>query len=153
MMAVRDFFKFSRKTFIDPTGWIDLDKLKVQNRTLWDVLSALFSIPKPVQEETFEEAINRLGLTEADVDGIRKNYRTYAFLFLMIGLITFFYTFYILFAYASYTGFIIGMAVAALFFSQAFRYDFWSFQIRRRQLGATFTEWKNSILGDKGSSS
>lgn len=147
-MAVRDFFKLSRKTFIDPTGWIDFDKLKIQNRTLWDVLSALFTVPRAEQTETFEEATKRLGLTEADIEGIRKNYRMYALLFLVIGLITFFYTFYILFAHTSYTGFIIGMAVSALFFSQAFRYDFWSFQIRNRRLGATFTEWKKSILGD-----
>ncbi len=151
-MPVRDIFKVKVKTFLNPSGWLDLESLIAYNRTLWDVLRGLFMPPKPVREETFEQAIKRFGLTEADVKERIKNYRLFALIFLIFGLVLFAYSFYLLFRHGTFLGWLLGIAVTTLFFSQAFRYDFWAFQLKRRQLGATFAEWKRSILGDKGPS-
>ena len=151
-MAIRDIFKISRKTFVNPTGWIDYESLKTQNKTIWEVLKNLFSVRKPLYQETFEEAQARLSLTEEDIQLSIKNYRLYALLFLLLGLIVLFYSFYLLFRHGTFTGWLLGIASSGLFFSQAFRFDFWAFQIKRRKLGATFAEWKNSILGGKDSS-
>lgn len=151
-MAVRDIFKVRLRTFLNPSGWIDLDSLIASNRTLWDVLRGLFTRPTVVKEETFEQAMQRFGLTETDIKERIVTYRRFAILFLVLGCVLFAYSFYLLFYHATFLGWMLGIAVSALFFAQAFRYDFWSFQLKRRQLGVTFDEWKRSILGNKGPS-
>lgn len=150
-MAVRDVFKLSRKTFVNPRGWLGYDTLKEQTQTIWSVLAATFTPAKATREETFENAMQRLNLTEADVKESITNYRYYALGFFIFALFSLAYSFYLLFRYGTYTGWLLGMAVTALFASQAFKFDFWAFQMRRRRLGATFTDWKKAFLGEKDS--
>lgn len=149
-MAIRDIFKVSRKTFINPSAWIDLDALKTQNQMVWGALKSLFSTPVPVREETFEQAVKRLGLTEDDIQTSISRYRTYALLFVGLALLVFIYAFFLLFYYGYLLAWLLAMAVCGLFLAQAFRFDFWAFQMRKRRLGITFNEWKQSILGQKG---
>ncbi len=149
-MAIRDIFKVSRKTFFNPSGWIDLDSIKQQNSALWSVLRGLFSLPKPQKKETFEEAMTRLNLTEKEVKHRGQLYRYYAIAFAILGIFTLLYSFYHLFINFYFISWLLGTSVAGIFFAQAFRYDFWSFQIRKRKLGATFTEWKRAYMGHKG---
>ncbi len=152
-MAIRDIFKVSWKTFFNPVGWIDYDSLKRQNVMIYNMLSSLFARNTVERTETFEEAKARFGLTEEDIQKTAKVYRIYAVFFAVLGLALFGYAFYLLFSHTSILGWLLGLAVSGLLFTQAFRYDFWSFQIRRRQLGATFDEWKRDFLGDKGGAS
>lgn len=148
-MAIRDLFKVSRKTFFNPSAWIDYRALRTHTSTIATVLSAEFTVPKPLREETFAQAMARLKLNESDVKSIARNYRLYALFFLMLGFLAFIYTFYILFRYWTLMGWILGMGVTALLLSQAFKYDFWSLQMRKRKLGLTFADWQNSVLGAK----
>lgn len=149
---LRDALKFSRKTFFNPRGWIDFDFLKDQNRTIIDVLKNLFTADQPARQESFEEAVARLKLSEEDIQSTQKTYRLYAVLFVVLALLAFIYSIYLVVSYGSFTGFLVGIAVSVLLGGQAFRFDFWAFQMRRRKLGATFDEWKKSILGTKGNS-
>lgn len=151
-MALRDIFKFSRKTFFNPMGWIDFQGLRSQNIIIWNSIRDVFSVPKAFHEETFESAMKRLNLTEEDVAAGSIRYRSLALLFVLIATFVFAYSFYLLFRYGTFLGWLLGLSVCALFLTQAFRFDFWSFQMKSRKLGVTFEEWKNSILGDKGSS-
>lgn len=151
-MAIRDMLKINRKTFVDPTGWVDYENLKYRTRTIWDVLKNLFSTGAPERSETFAEAMQRMGLTEADIVRSQQNYRLYALIFLLCGLLVFFYSFYLLFAHYTFTGWLLGIAAAGVFFSQAFRFDFWALQLRKRKLGMTYAEWKDNLLSDKRSS-
>ena len=146
-MAVKDILKVNRKTFFNPSAWMNYDYLKYQTGTLWDIIKAIITPAAPDREETFEQAIERIGITEEDVKSIADNYRAYAFGFFLFGLMALIYAFYLLFIHVRFTGWMLGIATSALFFVQAFRYDFWSFQMRRRKLGATFAEWKQSIWG------
>ena len=148
-MAVRDLFKVDRKTFINPAGWIDFDALRSYTATIRDVLRPTFTTPTPVREESFEEAMKRLDLTEKDVRSTKKNYRIIALVFLILGIILFMYSLYLLLHVHTFPGFLLGISAAALFLSQAFKYDFWAFQMSERRLGATFQEWKKSIFGNK----
>ena len=151
-MAIRDIFKISRKTFFNPSGWIDVESLKFQNDTIWSILKSLFTRVKPERIESFEEAMKRLNLTEADVKKSISSYRWYAFIFLILGLLVFFYAFYLLFTFFTILGFVLALAASGVFLSQAFKYDFWAFQMKSRRLGITFEEWKSHLLGGKGNS-
>lgn len=150
-MPIPDIFKFSRKTFFNPSGWLDLDSVKERNRTIFTILKGLFTVPKGGPAETFEDAMQRLELSEEDVQSIAKNYRTYALVFFLLGVLVFIYSIYLLFVHATLAGLLIGFAASAVFLSQAFRYDFWSTQMRQRKLGLTIKDWKASLFnGGKG---
>ncbi len=151
-MAVRDIFKVSWKTFVNPAAWIDYEGLKNQNKTIFNSLKSLFARPQPDQEETFEQAMARLELTEADVIKTSKNYQTYAVMFFVLGILLMGYAFFLLFNKSSIVDWILGIAGSAFLFSQAFRFDFWALQMKQRKLGLTFDEWKRHLLGEKGTS-
>jgi intracellular multiplication protein IcmV len=148
-MAARDVLKVSRKTFFNPSAWLGWDLLKDQTRYLWGSVKEVLTPEQAAREETFEAAMVRLELTEDDVKSALVSYRYYTILFVLLGVLTFAYSFYLLFRHGTFLGWLLGLAVTALFFSQAFRFDFWAFQIKRRKLGATFAEWKQNFLGGK----
>ncbi|OGT63515.1 MAG: hypothetical protein A3E85_00850 [Gammaproteobacteria bacterium RIFCSPHIGHO2_12_FULL_45_12] len=149
-MALKDVLKVSRKTFLNPSAWLSYDSLKTDSKSVWEIVKGLFALPKreEVREETFEQAMERLQLTETQVVAAIRNFRTSAICFALLGLGVFFYSFYLLFSGVFFTAWFLGMAVTTLLFSQAYKYDFWAFQMKRRQLGLTFAEWKRHILGD-----
>lgn len=146
-MAIRDVFKVSRKTFINLSAWLDYPALAAYTRTIADVLRAQFTLPKAQREETFEQALARQRIPESDVNAIAKTYRQFALFFLALGCLAFLYGFFILFRYYTFTGWLLAMSVTAIFFSQAFRFDFWSLQMRKRKLGLSFADWQESVLG------
>lgn len=148
-MALRDLFKVSRKTFFNPSAWVDYGAIKEQNRTIYSSIRNLFRPAQADREETFEQALTRLNLTENDIAETHKAYRRYAVLFFFITLLVFIYSFFLLFRYGAIFDFLIGLSVTALLAVQAFRYDFWALQIRKRTLGLTFQDWKKEILGEK----
>ena len=147
-MAIKDAFKVSRKTFFNPTAWLNLNALKMHNKMIWDVLKNLFTKPVPGTAVSFEEAMKQQGLTEKDIaDGI-STYRALAVVFLVLALASLAYAVYLVFYHGSLTGCLLSLAVTALLASQVFKYDFWALQMRRRHLGLTFADWKRQYLGD-----
>jgi hypothetical protein len=145
-MAIRDIFKVSRKTFFNPTAWIGTESISAQNNVLWGVIKNITTAPAPATGESFEEAVKRQGLTEKDIHDGMLSYRALAVVFSLLGLGSFIYGVYLVFHFVSIAGFILAFSVSALFFAQAFRYDFWSLQMRRRHLGLTFADWKSQYL-------
>ena len=123
-----------------------METLSMHHRTLWSALKGVFTPARPARTETFEAAMQRLQLTEDDLAPCVKRYRQMALVFFVLGLLMLFYAFFILFT-GHFIGWGLGMAAAALFFAHSFKYDFWSLQIKRRQLGLTFSDWKANILG------
>lgn len=147
-MAVRDIFKISRKTFFNPSGWIDLDGLIEQNKTIFSVLKNLFTKAEATRQETFEQAMARLNLTEPDIAALIRRYALFVWLFLICAFAAFGHAFYLLFAYHLFFAWLLSLSVSVFFAAQAFRYDFWGLQLRRRTLGLSFADWKKSRLGE-----
>lgn len=152
-MAIRDVFKINRKTFLYPTGWLDFTAVRTLNKTIWDSIRNLFRVPAPDRVENFDEAMHRLDMSEADVEQAIKNYTSFAWMFFILGIIVLLYSFYLAFAHVTISGFILGLVSTALFLSQAFQYHFWAFQMREKRLGLTFKDWKQHMLGEKGTHS
>ncbi|OGT38564.1 MAG: hypothetical protein A3F11_04730 [Gammaproteobacteria bacterium RIFCSPHIGHO2_12_FULL_37_14] len=141
-MAVRQAFKISRKTFFNPRAWFGYDSLKEDNKTIWVLLAELFSPPGVVREETFEEAMQRLNLSEKDLQLTARNYYLYALFFVVLGSSVLVYAFYLMIQYRLFWAWLLAMSIASLFYANAFRYHFWFFQIKHRKLGCTFAEWR-----------
>jgi hypothetical protein len=148
-MAIRGFLK----TFL-PLGWLygEYEDVKNQNKTIVSIVKSLFIKDTNAKQETFEQALNRLGLTREQADKMASHYRWYALAFLLFGIVLFTYAFYLLFMYFSISGWLLSLAATTLCLAYAFSFDFWSYQIRVRKLGVPFNEWMQSILGGKGSS-
>lgn len=151
-MPVKDIFKISRKTFFDPAGWIGYNELKAYNKIIWSQLRALATPAAAQRMETFEQAMERLNLTEADVEKTAQQYLIYAIIFVILAALAFAAGFVLLIAYGTFFGWVLAMASTAIVLSQAFRFHFWHFQIKHRKLGCTFQEWwKGDIAKDKES--
>jgi len=90
--------------------------------------------------ETFEEAMVRLDLTEAQLEKQKKSFfRQSLFFFLgSVGLILF--SFYRLYILQLVPG-ALGLFLSGVVLAYAFRAHFWYFQIKHRKLGCTFAEW------------
>lgn len=148
-MAIKDIFKVSRKTFVNPSGWLGYQGLKANTSSIWGIVRDLFYPPQETSSETFDEAMARMGVTETDLKEQSERYFIYATVFMTLAVITVLYSVYLLLSEHTFHGFLIGLAVSALFGSQAFRFHFWHFQIERRKLGCTFQEWKQSWFNPK----
>lgn len=147
-MAVKDIFKISRKTFFNPSEWLGYKEVKGTIRTTWDIVKGLFVTATPTRTESFEEAIERLGLTEEDVATASRNYEIYTVLFVILGAFAFIVAFYFLIMHLAVFDWAISLLVTALFLVQAFRFSFWHFQIKHRKLGCTFAEWKRGKIDE-----
>jgi intracellular multiplication protein IcmV len=106
-------------------------------------------LPATGKAETFDEAVARFNLTEADLKEREKDYLFYAGIFLVLGLVSFVFGFYLLFVKRKFLDCLLGIAVAALFGTQGFRYHFWYFLIKQRKLGCTFDDWLVFIKWNK----
>lgn len=148
-MAIRDLFKVNRKTFFNPSAWIDYTTLKQNTAMMYGVIKTLFTPASPTRRETFAEAMQRFKLEEKDIDAMATDYRVYAGVLFLLGLTGIGYCVYLLVKHSQWLGFVMGLCVTTLFFAQAFRYDFWAFQLQQRRLGCTFKEWQNHWLGNK----
>ena len=153
-MAVKDIFKISRKTFVDPKAWLGYDVLKDNTKTFWAFFKAVFfpETPKAERKETFEEAVARLELTEENIQNIDKNYVLFAFIFGVAGLGLFIFALFLLFD-AAFLGCLLALSGAAILLSKAFKFHFWHFQIKHRKLGCTFDEWRSGRPKNEASSS
>jgi hypothetical protein len=142
------------KTFL-PIGWLgdEVQDLKSFNRRVITTIKSILTKPTPERQETFEQAMTRLGLTRKATLKIASRYRIFSALFFLGGAVLFVYAFYLLFAYQSFSGLIIGLAATAFCLTQAFRYNFWAYQIKVQRLGVTFKEWKKHLLNRTGISS
>jgi intracellular multiplication protein IcmV len=152
-MALKDIFKISRKTFFNPGAWLGYDYVKDSTLYFWQAIKNIF-VPQKAgtgRKETFEEAMKRQKLTEADVQQSAKNYLIYTLIFIALAVFTAFYGFYLLIEHKEWIAWILSMALVALLLSQAFRFHFWYFQIKHRKLGCTLREWWHGKINTKES--
>ena len=93
------------------------------------------------QGETFEEAMQRLNITEAELNARRKEFTRLMFIYLAISLSIFAYTVYIVTMHKNFMGFMMGFAITIYSLTYVFKYHFWIYQIKHKKLGCTLREW------------
>src|SRR6185437_12758273 len=109
-MALKDVFKVSRKTFFDPAAWFGYSSIKAVTRTIWDTTKDLFVAPEaPPRVETFEEAMQRFNLTDANLPRIQQRYFIYALAFVCLGVAVLLYGLYLLFSHHTFAGFLLAV--------------------------------------------
>ncbi|TNF69186.1 MAG: hypothetical protein EP298_04440 [Gammaproteobacteria bacterium] len=135
------WFKRTRTTAKKMT---DFEGIKRQQFFLYNMIKMLFKIDKVKDPCKFEDLADR-GITDKK---LRENLATFTFLyrfFGIIGVIVLLYTIS-LFYRTYYLGAIVGAAASVMFLAHAFKYHFWSFQIRNKKLGCTLGEWFDGLI-------
>ncbi|HAU1881722.1 TPA: type IV secretion protein IcmV, partial [Legionella pneumophila] len=99
--------------------------------------------------ESFDEAVKKLKLNEADLIIKQKALFRLSVIMVIAALMLLIYTGYQLF-YGSWKATIISLVVVMIALVLAFRYHFWYYQIKQRKLGCTVKEWyRQGLLGEK----
>ncbi len=132
------------KPHVDATTWVDLDSLSKSITGVVALATSLVVPQKATYQESFEEAVARFNLSEADINKRLKQFEQIQVVFLVLILFSMSYCIYLL-TKGAIPGAIVCLAVVAITFSQVFRYNFWAFQLKQRKLGCTFKEWLNHL--------
>ncbi len=148
-MKVINGVKKVLKPFVDVPKWVGYQQFKDSVKNTLQEAKALFVTKKAERNETFEQAMVRLNLTETDLITRQREFKRLIIVFSIVGFGILAYAIY-LFWDGSFKGGIASFGLTLLIFSYSFRYHFWLFQIRQRKLGCTLREWLDSgFMGDK----
>ncbi|MFO1258847.1 MAG: type IVB secretion system protein IcmV [Gammaproteobacteria bacterium] len=125
--------------------WMSFSALKENTQNTKSLIKDVFTPEKAQRKETFEQAMARLKLSEADLAQRKKEFTHLFSFFLILGLSIVGYAIYMAFT-ARYMVSFISLCVALYAFAQSFRFHFWLFQIKNRKLGCTIQEWFHSKI-------
>lgn len=135
----------SRLVDVRVDKWMSWDYLG-ETADRFKVLFLDIVIPKKADTaETFEEAMQRLELTEEDLTERKKEFTRLLYFFLGLAIAIVGYALYLAFIGKMVTS-LIAFCLAFYALTQAFRFHFWLFQLRNRKLGCTIKEWMNSSV-------
>ena len=146
------FFRGLTRTFFDFPRWLGVKQYVQTNKTLARNVRDTLRIAKPAREETFEAAMQRLHLNEQDLKNLVVTNQRGLILIVAFMVLLGLYALYLIFSGHIAAIFLI-LAVMVFSGVRAFQFSFWNFQIKQRQLGASFSSWwrftKSSVLRDK----
>lgn len=128
--------------------WVSLEYLTETADNFKNILLDSVIPKKATFTETFEEAMARLELTEADLIKRQKEFTQLFYFFLGLSIAIIGYGLYLAFTSSMVTA-LIAFCLSVYTFSQAFRFHFWLFQIKHRKLGCTVREWLNAEISSK----
>ena len=141
--GVKDFLK----SFVNFPAWMGASHLKRTADDISKMSKELFTLQHAsVREETFEEAVLRFNLSEADLAQRQRAFGRLAALYLFICFCLGVYAVYLWHKhdFLSVLMTLVLMMVAASF---AFKEHFWYVQMRQRRLGLTPKDWFLFIVG------
>lgn len=125
------------------SSWFGYDSVKSSTQSVLQIARSLFQPQQAETNETFEEALKRLNITEADLNERRKEFTRLMFIYLIAATAVFLYCLYIVIVHKNIIGFFMGLAITVYALTLAFRYHFWIYQIKNKKLGCTIREWFN----------
>lgn len=138
------------KKIINIRGWFDYDRVKAFTLYIGNSAKKLLVPPNKAPDHSFDEVMQKLNLTPADLELKKK--ALWRLSMLMLGCAG------LIFAYAIYSvilghwlAMLVSLVVMAIALVLAFRYHFWYFQICEHKLGCTLKEWYSKGLRSKHS--
>ncbi len=123
------------------TKWVGLDQIKSNTKNIYEIGQAAITPEHADYVETFEEALKRLNITEAELQQRLKEFTTLLVVYILLATAVFAYGIFIVIQYKNFMGFFMSLAVTIFALTHAFKYHFWIYQIKHRKLGCTLREW------------
>jgi len=137
------------KRLFNFAAWLDVERIKVFTRYLFNAIKNIFVPNVPTETESFAAAKTRLKLSDSELIAREKGLLRLSLAMVGMSVVVFIYAIY-LFCIGSIKGGILGVVLMFIALVLAFRYHFWYFQIKERKLGCTIQEWfKQGLMGDK----
>lgn len=121
--------------------WFGFDQVKTTTTSIFSLGQNVFTPQQANYVETFEEALQRLNITAAELEQRRKEFVRLMIIYLIIAASVFAYSIFIAYKYKNIMGFIMGFAITIYALSHAFKYHFWIFQIKHKKLGCSLRDW------------
>ncbi len=147
-MAIKKTIKKGFFSSINPIRWVGMGQIQNNASTIKDLIDGIFRGARNnrvVLKETFDDCIERLGLTEADIKQRMRSAKWIATICAVLSIGMCAYMLY-LFFHALILGGVIAFMLMLLLWAYAFREHFNYFQMKQRRLGCTFSEWLHFIF-------
>lgn len=128
----------------DIWSWINLDYLKEVLLIITNTIKSLFIPAKAEIEEDFEQAVERLQISEQDLKAREKEFTKLMLIHMLFSIALFGYCMYLAITTGDWKGTLITFALTILSLIHAFKYHFWIYQIKNRKLGSSVKDWLNS---------
>lgn len=123
------------------TKWMGYEQVKQSYTQLFNIAKSVFSPEQAERTETFEQALERLMLTEDELNLRRKEFTRLMIIYSIVAVLIFSYSIWIAYFYKNIMGFFMGLCVTIYALTLAFRYHFWIFQIKHKKLGCSLKDW------------
>ena len=120
------------------TDWVNTTYHKHIFKYFTGYVKTIFITKQPLNKETFEQAIERLQLSEEDLIARKKEFFKLFVIFLLTSIALFSYTMFITVAYKNLYSFILGISVTILGLVKTFNYHFWLTQINKKKIRINF---------------
>lgn len=147
MKIVRGFGKMV-KPFVNFPQWMGLGQITTVGKDIKDTTVSLLKQPKAVRQETFEQAIARLRLSEKDLQQRMQYFLRMTMFYCGVAVLLFIYAIYLMFT-GELAAFFLSFVLTLMALSFAFRQHFWYFQLKHRKLGCTVKDWLNGAFGGR----
>lgn len=138
---IKKFFK----SFVDVKKWSSYDEVSGNAKTTWSLFRRLLHRNDNVRQETYEEAIDRLGLGQEQLAARKDNFLYSFMIYGFFSFIFFIYFVYLLFNTRLLAAFLV-LILMSLMALAAYREHFWYMQMQKKKLGCTFQDWLDFIL-------
>lgn len=130
-------FQFSR--------WMGMSELKSNAAGIKQLMRDLTKKEAPEFKETFEEAIQRLNLTNDDVNKRALSFLKISMIYLFFAFCLCLYAIYLYFN-NDVMGALMCLPIISVLLSFFFKEHFWYTQMKHRRLGLSFRDWLDSIF-------
>lgn len=127
--------------------WLGWDYIVSATEDYKNIVKDMATAETPQYIETFDDAMKRLGLTEADIQARKKEFTRLFIFFIAISVLIILYGLAMAFKGYMVTA-LVSFCISIYTLTQAFRFNFWLFQIKNRKLGCTIKEWMNGKTFD-----
>lgn len=144
-MKKQGIVKRAVKKVADVPSYMDTASIRYTWNSMRRAVGQLCRPRQSSIHESFEEALLRLNLTEADVQLRTKEFSRLAIIFMLMAAASFIYSIYNA-AVGSISGFLLGFVVTLIVLCRAIYFHFWLFQLKHRKLGCSLKEWFNSSI-------
>lgn len=134
------------KPVVNFPAWMGWRQIAGTGRDIKDLGKALLTKSTAKQSETFAEAMQRLHLSEQDIQQRAKLFFRMSCFYCAVAVALFIYVVYLLYT-AHFAAAFLSLLLTVLSLALAFRQNFWYFQIKQRRLGCTVKEWLRFTFG------
>ena len=120
--------------------WIDWSRIKSGGQYIAKGAKQVFFYTPKRPIESFSEAQLRMKLSDESLASRGRSLWRISMMMLCLSVVLFIYSIYHFFWGTIHSG-ILTLSLTMLSLAFAFRYHFWYFQITRRKLGCSFSDW------------